>query len=148
MHEKTKSHLHVSAVLVAGITEWRRAEAGKVLGTGSEVPAPKTALDGVSDQLERALNQLDSIGNLDTVSPSIRLPEGVQLTVVVAKKLDELLTRLNGVHDGLMCDWLLPKLTYKYAKAFSDPHLAAMFLGTSNEAALVGFLEDVFKSMQ
>ncbi|KAJ3003512.1 UNVERIFIED_CONTAM: hypothetical protein HDU68_005662 [Siphonaria sp. JEL0065] len=77
------------------------------------------------------------------VVPPLVLPESVQLTMVVAKKLNGLLTRLNGRFNGEDCPWLLPRMTYKFGKVLAKPHNAAMFLGTESDEALVELLQDL-----
>ncbi|KAJ3113881.1 hypothetical protein HK100_001863 [Physocladia obscura] len=75
------------------------------------------------------------------ITAPAQLPEGLPLTVLVAKKLNDILTHWNGIYDGDVCV-VAPEYTFKYKRAFADIQLAAIFLGTSNDNALVLILKN------
>ncbi|KAI9344284.1 hypothetical protein BDR26DRAFT_857538, partial [Obelidium mucronatum] len=102
-----------------------------------------TQLDALTNTLGQALEMMKP-PPIDRCSATLfKLPESVQLTMVVAKKLNDLLMRYNGEYEGEYCSWLHPRMTYKFGKVLADPHNAAMFLGTDSDEALVELLKDL-----
>ncbi|TPX43605.1 hypothetical protein CcCBS67573_g10447 [Chytriomyces confervae] len=75
------------------------------------------------------------------------IPPAALLTVQVSEKLNVLLSAYKGEYDGETCEWLNQGLMFKYSDIFySQPHRAAMFLGTMTDAASVEYLCQLWTS--
>ncbi|KAJ3006818.1 UNVERIFIED_CONTAM: hypothetical protein HDU68_003862 [Siphonaria sp. JEL0065] len=110
----------------------------------------KAQLDLVTKQLSSALEAFSKPQTYDDqLDQALKLPPegGVKLTMMVAAKLDKLLTAWDGVFNGYECPWLQPKYVYKYRKALGPQEIAAWFMGLKNEEGIVEFLKDIYEEV-
>ncbi|KAI8833852.1 hypothetical protein BJ741DRAFT_650481 [Chytriomyces cf. hyalinus JEL632] len=108
--------------------------------TNSAPSSAKSEFLEFNSNMKNVFKQISS-GAADTEAARFgNIPPSALLTVQVAEKLNTLLTACNGQYDGETCKWLDLSLTFKYGEIFSQPHRAAMFLGTTTDAASVEYL--------
>ena len=116
---------------------------------------PKRAHYDKADQfaeIERGLENAMALYNRDSPPPTTAtkdrfsaIPEVHQLSLRVSQHLGSLLTRLNGKYSGMECNWLSPRLLFRYCQVFDKaPVHAAMFFCLPNDQAAVEYLHDLY----